>query len=121
MLKNYVKLALRSLRRHKLYGAINIVGLAIGLAGCLLAVLFIRHELSFDTYAALVAMAFVLAVPLAYLASQRWLDDFAYRVEIAPVVFAAAGAAALLIALASTGSHAVRAALRNPADSLRYE
>jgi putative ABC transport system permease protein len=77
--------------------------------------------LFFRDVAVLVCVAFTLAIPLAYLASQRWLDDFAYRVDVGPGVFVAAGAAALLIALASTGSHAARAAMKNPAESLRYE
>jgi putative ABC transport system permease protein len=77
--------------------------------------------LFFRDVAVLVCVAFALAIPVAYLASQRWLEDFAYRVDVGPAVFALAGAAALLIALASTGAHAARAALKNPADSLRYE
>ncbi|HLT46509.1 MAG TPA: ABC transporter permease [Rubricoccaceae bacterium] len=48
MLKHYLLVALRGLRRQKLYGAINVGGLALGLACCLLLLLFVRDELTFD-------------------------------------------------------------------------
>lgn len=48
MLHNDLKSALRSLRRHVGYTAINAVGLAVGIAVCLLITLYVRHELSYD-------------------------------------------------------------------------
>ena len=50
MLRNYFKIALRSLWRHKLYSSINIMGLAVGLAACLLMSLYVRHELTYDGF-----------------------------------------------------------------------
>jgi len=50
MLKNYFKIALRSLLLHKSTSFINIVGLAVGLASCLLIFLFVQDELSYDRY-----------------------------------------------------------------------
>ena len=50
MLRNYLTIALRNLRRHKGYSFINITGLAVGLACVLLIVLYVQHELSYDTY-----------------------------------------------------------------------
>lgn len=50
MLKNYLKTALRNLSRHKGFTAINIGGLATGLACCLLISIYIQHELSYDTF-----------------------------------------------------------------------
>ncbi|HMB92662.1 MAG TPA: ABC transporter permease, partial [Rhodothermales bacterium] len=50
MLPNYLKVALRNLRRQKTYAVINIGGLAVGLSCCLLLGLFIRHELSYDRF-----------------------------------------------------------------------
>ncbi len=50
MLLNYMKTALRNLLRHKLYSFINIGGLAIGLAACLMIFLFVRNELSYDSW-----------------------------------------------------------------------
>lgn len=49
MLKNYFKIAWRNLSKHKLYSAINIVGLAIGMAACIVIMLFVYYERSFDT------------------------------------------------------------------------
>ncbi|MFV3128811.1 ABC transporter permease [Niveispirillum sp. KHB5.9] len=50
MLKNWVLVALRNLLRHKLYTAINVLGLAVGLASCLLIMLHVRDELSYDAW-----------------------------------------------------------------------
>ncbi|HEY4291073.1 MAG TPA: ABC transporter permease [Puia sp.] len=50
MFRNYIKIALRNLRRNKLFTAINIFGLALGLATCLVILLFVQHELSYDRY-----------------------------------------------------------------------
>lgn len=50
MLKNYFKIALRRLLRHKGYTFINVAGLAIGIAVCLLIGLFLQHELSYDRH-----------------------------------------------------------------------
>jgi putative ABC transport system permease protein len=49
MLLNYVKVALRNLLRQKIYSLINIIGLAIGIAACILILLFIQRELSFES------------------------------------------------------------------------
>lgn len=50
MFKNYLKIALRNLRRHKGYTFINIAGLTVGMSCCALMLLFIRHELSYDRF-----------------------------------------------------------------------
>lgn len=50
MLKNYLKIALRNLFRHKAYSAINIAGLAIGMASSILILLWVQNELSFDRF-----------------------------------------------------------------------
>lgn len=50
MLGNYVMIALRNLRKHLTYSMINIAGLSLGLATCLLLMVWIRHELSFDKF-----------------------------------------------------------------------
>jgi putative ABC transport system permease protein len=50
MFKNYLKIALRNIREHKVYSLINIFGLAVGLACLILILLFMQHELRFDTY-----------------------------------------------------------------------
>lgn len=50
MLKNYILISLRNLKKYKLYSFINITGLAVGLSCCVMIFLFINHELSFDDY-----------------------------------------------------------------------
>ena len=50
MFKNYLKIAFRNLIRHKTYSFINIAGLAIGIAICILIFLFIKNELNYDTF-----------------------------------------------------------------------
>lgn len=50
MIKNYLKIALRNFQRHKGYSFINIAGFAIGMAVCLLILIYVRHERSYDTY-----------------------------------------------------------------------
>ena len=50
MLRNYLTISLRNLRRHKGYSLINILGLAVGMACCLLILLFVQYELSYDRY-----------------------------------------------------------------------
>ena len=50
MFKNYLKTAFRNLRKNKLYSAINIFGLTVGLAACLLIGVYINHELSYDKF-----------------------------------------------------------------------
>ena len=69
----------------------------------------------------LVGVGFVIAAPLAYFAMQRWLEGFAYRIELGPLVFLAAGALALVVALTATSTQALRAARTNPAQALRDE
>jgi putative ABC transport system permease protein len=72
-------------------------------------------------FALLVGLAFCIATPLAWIASNRWLSDFAYRTSLSWWVFAAAGCSALAIALLTVGFRAARAALVNPVENLRNE
>ncbi|MFQ5568697.1 MAG: ABC transporter permease [Rhodothermales bacterium] len=69
----------------------------------------------------LIAVAFVVSAPLTYVAMGRWLNDFAYRVEMGAGTFLLAGALALVIAWLTVSYHAIRAALTDPVESLRYE
>jgi putative ABC transport system permease protein len=69
----------------------------------------------------LVLVAIVLASPVAYFFMQRWLADFAYRIDIQWWMFVVAGAAAVAIAFLTVGFQSVRAALVNPVKSLRSE
>jgi putative ABC transport system permease protein len=69
----------------------------------------------------LVAIAFVIACPISWLAMHRWLEGFAYRTTLNSGLFVLAGAGALLIALLTISIQAIRAALANPVKSLRTE
>jgi putative ABC transport system permease protein len=103
--------AIAAERRTKEIGIRKVMGATISGLLTLLTKDFVR----------LVLIAFVIAVPIAYLAMNRWLQDFAYRVEIGPGPFLVAGALVLIVALLASSYHAVRAALADPVDSLRYE
>lgn len=69
----------------------------------------------------LVILAFVLASPATYWLLSKWLEGFAYRIEINPFWFLAGGLIALAIALLTISYHTIRSARSNPVDSLRYE
>ena len=69
----------------------------------------------------LVIAANFIAWPVTYYAMNKWLQNFAYRIEISWWMFALAGGLALLIALLTVSTQAIRAALANPVEALRYE
>jgi putative ABC transport system permease protein len=68
-----------------------------------------------------VAIAFVIACPIAWYAMHKWLENFAYKTDLSWWVFAAAGGMAMVIALITVSWQSWRAATRNPVESLRYE
>ena len=72
-------------------------------------------------FAKWVGVAFVIACPIAFLVMNSWLQNFAYRTHLSWFTFAAAGVAALLIALTTVFHQAYAAATRNPVEALRYE
>ena len=51
----------------------------------------------------------------------KWLQDFAYRIEIGWWIFALAGGVAVMVALLTVSTQAIKAALANPVEALRYE
>lgn len=69
----------------------------------------------------LVLIALVIASPLAYFAVDSWMSAFAYRAPIEPFIFILAGLAALLISWLTIGFQSLKAAYRNPVESLRDE
>jgi putative ABC transport system permease protein len=69
----------------------------------------------------LILVALVLAVPLGWFIMHEWLQDFAYRINIAWWVFVIAGLISLGIALLVIALQALKAALENPVKSLRTE
>jgi putative ABC transport system permease protein len=69
----------------------------------------------------LVILANVIALPVAYFVMHRWLQNFVYRMDVHPIIFVLAAVISLSIALITVSYQAIRAALANPVDSLRYE
>jgi putative ABC transport system permease protein len=69
----------------------------------------------------LIGLAIVIATPLAYWGASKWLQDFAYRVELSWWVFVWAGALAIAIAFLTVAAQALRAARTNPVQALRSE
>ncbi len=68
-----------------------------------------------------VLWANLIAWPLAYLGMHRWLQGFAYHVDLNPLAFVAASVLALIIALATVSGHALMVARTRPVEALRYE
>jgi len=69
----------------------------------------------------LVVVSNVIAWPVAYFFMNKWLQDFAYRINISWWIFVLSGGIALLIALATVSFQAIKAAMANPINALRYE
>ena len=69
----------------------------------------------------LVLVAIVIALPVAWFAMNRWLQDFAYRSTIPWWIFLVTGIIAVLIALITISFQAIKAAIANPVKSLRTE
>ncbi len=68
-----------------------------------------------------IAVANLIAWPVAYLVMSQWLRDFAYKVSIGPLVYCISGVLTLIIALLTVSYQSIKAATANPVDSLRYE
>jgi putative ABC transport system permease protein len=102
MLRNYIKIAFRYMARDKAYSFINIVGLSVGVACCLL-------------------VAFIIAVPVSLYAINQWLENFAYKTPVNISTFILAGTSALLIAVVTVSFQSFKAASVNLVNSLRTE
>jgi putative ABC transport system permease protein len=98
-------------QRIKEIGIRKVLGASVGGVVAILSRDFIK----------LVLVAIVIAVPVSWYVVDRWIEDFAYRIEIDWWVFAISGLVAILIALATVSSQAVKAALMNPVKSLKSE
>jgi putative ABC transport system permease protein len=68
-----------------------------------------------------VAIAFVIATPIAWYTMHKWLEDFAYKTEISWWIFMVSGMLTLGIALLTVSWQSWKAATRNPVEALRYE
>lgn len=69
----------------------------------------------------LISVAVIIAIPLAWWAGNRWLQDFAFRISVQVYIFIATALVTALIALFTIGYHTIKTALANPVKSLRTE
>ena len=69
----------------------------------------------------LVAIAFIIASPIAYYIMNKWLMEFEYKTDLSIWIFLSAGMISLTIAVVTVSYHALKAASSNPIDSLRSE
>jgi putative ABC transport system permease protein len=93
----------------------------IGIRKVLGASIFQLTALLSKDFIKLVAIAILIATPIAWWAMDKWLEAFAYRVTIAWWMFALAGLAAIFIALLTVSSQAIRAAVGNPVKNLKVD
>src|SRR4051812_24698251 len=131
MIKNYFKIALRNLWRHKIFSLINIMGLAsystiqrtkeIGVRKVLGATTSNTVNLLSIDFLKLVLVAFVIAAPIAWYGMYQWLQNFAYRISLGLWAFLLAGLLAVIIAFLTVSFQAIKAAVTNPVKSLRTE
>lgn len=98
-------------QKTKEIGLRKVLGASVGRLTQMLNAIFVKW----------VAMASIIAWPLAWLAMNSWLQNFAYRVNQAWWMFVLAAVLALAISLLVVSMQTVKAALRNPIDSLKYE
>lgn len=67
----------------------------------------------------LVAIAFIIAVPIIWYAMDRWLENYSYRIALTPFIFVAAGVIAAFIAFVTVYWQSRKAANRNPAETIK--
>ncbi|MEJ2617903.1 MAG: ABC transporter permease, partial [Ignavibacteriaceae bacterium] len=93
------------------------IGIRKALGASVLNVIFILSK----EFTKWVLIANIIAWPVAYFFMNKWLQDFAYRINVSIWIFILSGIIALFIALLTVISHAIKAARANPVKSLRYE
>jgi putative ABC transport system permease protein len=98
-------------QRTKEIAVRKVLGASVGRITILLSQDFVK----------LVLLANIIAWPVAYFAMNWWLQDFAYRIDIGWQMFLLAGGAAIGIALLTVSTQAIKTALANPVEALRYE
>jgi putative ABC transport system permease protein len=93
----------------------------IGVRKSMGASVFSLSMLLSKEFTKLVVIAFIPASLLAWYISDTWLNGFAYRIDINPLVFVLSGVVAIVIAWLTVSYQAIKAATANPVNSLRYE
>ncbi|WP_421764666.1 ABC transporter permease [Ekhidna sp.] len=69
----------------------------------------------------LIGISFTLSIPAGYFLANQWLQDFAYRINISPIIFVVSGMVSLAMVLIAVGSQSLKAANSDPVSTLRYE
>jgi putative ABC transport system permease protein len=103
--------ALAAVNRTKEIGIRKVLGASVSTIISLLSKEFLK----------LVLIAFVIAVPLAWYFMDKWLQNYAYRIQISGWIFLITGAATVMIALIVISFQSIKAAIANPVKSLRTE
>jgi putative ABC transport system permease protein len=98
-------------RRTKEIGIRKVLGASVNQVVTVLSKDFVK----------LVMLALLIAIPLAWFAANKWLQNYPYRIGLGWEIFAVAGVLVILIALATVSFQAIRTALTNPVQSLRSE
>ena len=98
-------------RRTKEIGVRKVLGASVAALAGLLSKDFLK----------LVALSCLVAFPISWLVMNKWLQNYTYRIDISLGIFVAAGALAIIIALATVSFQAIKAAIANPVESLRNE
>jgi putative ABC transport system permease protein len=98
-------------KRTKEIGIRKVLGASVGSVVSTLSKDFLR----------LVLLSLIIAMPAAWFAANKWLQNYPYRISLSWGLFAAAGLLVVGIALLTVSFQAIKAALANPADSLRTE
>jgi putative ABC transport system permease protein len=107
----YALTAYTSLQRTKEIGIRKVLGASVA------SIIFLLS----GEFTKLIVISFVIAVPLAWVGVQWWLESFTYKVDIGLMVYAAAGILVLVIAWLTTWYHSFRAASADPVKSIRME
>ncbi|HYF69265.1 MAG TPA: FtsX-like permease family protein [Ohtaekwangia sp.] len=72
-------------------------------------------------YVLLIVIAFVIAIPFSYYAAHAWLERFAYRMELTPILFVKSGLSIIVISLLTVGIQSLKAARSNPVNALKEQ
>ena len=107
----YGLVSFMAVRRTKEIGVRKVLGASIAQIGWLFGKEFLR----------LIAIAFVIASPIAWMATNNYLKDFKYKIPVGPLQFLIGLAATILIAAIAVGYRSLRAATANPVRSLRSD
>ena len=97
--------------RSKEIGVRKVLGANIAAIAAMISSRFVR----------LVVLSFAIAVPLTWYGMDKWLNNFAYKINLDWWIFAASGLAVLILATVVTCFHSIKAAKTNPVESLRSE